>query len=392
MTMPIRQDLDAIISKEHTPVREHSGELKSYFITRNREAIQCEVVEDTPKRRFIKITDKSNPLFDKQLRVHPKGVAYGKIYPRIFQASRQLTESDFFEYKGRLLLKKDGFHALTPVEETYIFQPITSQLIDSVLASDKMLITGGAGTGKTSHIEQIAARINQPEIRVNLNGETRIGDFLGKIHVEGGRTFWKDGVLPIAMKMGYWLVLDEIDMAEPNILSLLHPVLEDHGRLVLKENDGEVIHPHPNFRIFATANSIGSMQSKADAYTGTSTMNEAFLDRWHILEMPPMEPKVEIKVLSSKVPGLRRRSVKNIVQFANLIRNGRDSEVQTTLTFSTRRCLQWAQKMALYRDPIKSAESVFLYKVSQEEKDWVIRTIKTVFATKHKEKKEKDEE
>lgn len=366
--------------------------MKNYFITRNREALECEVVEDTPKRRFIKITDKASPLFEKQLRVHPRGVAYGKIYPRIHEADWQLTQDDFFEYKGRLLLKKKDFNPLTPKAETYIFQPITSQLIDSILCCDKMLITGEAGTGKTSHIEQIAARINQPVIRINLNGESRIGDFLGKIHVEGGRTFWKDGVLPTAMKNGYWLILDEIDMAEPNILSLLHPVLEDQGRLVLKESDGEVVNPHGDFRIFATANSVGSMQGKADAYAGTSTMNEAFIDRWHILEMEPMQPKVEIKVLSSKIPNLRRRSIKNIVQFANLIRNGKDSEVQTTLTFSTRRCLQWAQKMALYRDAIKSAESVFLYKVSKEEKEWVVRTIKTVFATKHREKKEEKED
>lgn len=366
--------------------------MKSYFITRDRQTIECDIIEDTPKRRFIQITDKSNPLFEKKVRVHPRGVAYGQIYPRIFESDYPLTSDDFFEYKGRLLLRNREPHELTPkVEETYVFQPITSQLIDSILCSDKMLITGEAGTGKTSHIEQIAARINQPVIRINLNGESRIGDFLGKIHVEGGRTFWKDGVLPTAMKSGYWLILDEIDMAEPNILSLLHPVLEDEGRLVLKEDDGEVVRPHPEFRIFGTANSIGSMQSKADAYAGTSTMNEAFLDRWHILEMPSMLEKVEVKVIASKVPHLRKRSVRNIVKFANLIREGADSEVQTTLTFSTRRCLQWAQKMALYRDALKSAESVFLYKVSKEEKQWVIETIKTVFASKRKKTKEKEE-
>jgi cobaltochelatase CobS len=366
--------------------------VKNYFITRDRQAVECEILEDSPKRRFIKITDKASPLFDKHLRVHPNGVAYGKIYPRVHEADWQLNQDDFFEYKGRLLLKKKEHNPLVPKAETYIFQPITSQLVDSILSGDKMLITGESGTGKTSHVVQIAARINQPIIRINLNGESRIGDFLGKIHVEGGRTFWKDGVLPVAMKAGYWLILDELDMAEPNILSLLHPVLEDDGRLVLKESDGEVVDPHPNFRIFATANSIGSMQNRADAYTGTSIMNEAFLDRWHILEMAPMEPKVEIKVLASKVPSLRRRSIKNIVQFANLIRNGKDSEVQTTLTFSTRRCLQWARKMALYRDAVRSAESVFLYKVGSDEKEWVIRTIKTVFATKRKEQKDEKEE
>jgi len=107
--------------------------------------------------------------------------------------------------------------------------------------------------------------------------------------------------------------------------------------------------------------------------------------------MPSMLEKVEVKVIASKVPHLRKRSVRNIVKFANLIREGADSEVQTTLTFSTRRCLQWAQKMALYRDALKSAESVFLYKVSKEEKQWVIETIKTVFASKRKKTKEKEE-
>lgn len=362
--------------------------MKKWFLTRQREFVECEIVEENPKKRLIKIIEPGHELENKTIKIWGEKIAGGKLYPRLFTASERPME--YFEYKGRILLKKSGNNPLVPKEEPYLFQPITSQLIDSIISSDKMLLTGESGTGKTSHIEQLAAKINQPTIRVNLNGETRIGDFLGKIHVEGGKTFWKDGILPIAMKQGFFLILDEIDMGESNILSLLHPVLEDQGRLVLKENDGEVIYPHSDFRIFATANSVGSMQSRSDAYTGTSTMNEAFLDRWHILEVPYMASKIEIKVIATKVPALRKRSIKNIVQFANLVRNSKSDGIN--LKVSPRMCIQWARKMALYRDPIKAAESVFLFKINAEEKEWVVRTIKTVFATKHKEPKEEKED
>jgi len=364
--------------------------MKKWFLTRQREFLECEIVEENPKKRTIKIIELGHELENKILKIFGEKVAGGNLYPRVFFSDEK--PKDYFEYKGRILLKKLENNSLIPREEAYLFQPITSQIIDSIIAGDKVLLTGEAGVGKSSSIEQLSARINQPTVRINLNGESRIGDFLGKIHVEGGRTFWKDGVLPTAMKNGHFIIIDEVDMCESNILSLLHPVLEDGGRLVLKENDGEVIHPHPDFRIFATANSIGSMQGRADAYTGTATMNEAFLDRWHILEMPPLDVKTETRIIKLKIPQLRSKLAKNIVQFANLVRSAANSNEGINFKVSTRACLQWAKKMALYRDPIKSAESVFLFKVSSEDKDWIVRTIKTVFATKRREEKEEKED
>jgi cobaltochelatase CobS len=265
-------------------------------------------------------------------------------------------------------------------------------VVDSIIQGDKVLLTGEAGTGKTSMIEQIAARINQPVLRVNLNGETRIGDFLGKLNVVNGEkgsvTHWTDGILPTAMKKGYWLILDEIDMGEPNILSLLHPVLEPNGRLILKENNGEEVKPHPDFRIFGTANGVGSQANRSDTYAGVNSMNEAFLDRWHIITMPNMDAKTEIKVLKDRYPLLAPKFAKRIVQFANTIRKGAlEGGQSVAMTFSTRRALQWAEKLALYRNPRKSAEAVFLCKVTPEDRAVLEKLIETIFGSGRRSKK-----
>jgi cobaltochelatase CobS len=192
------------------------------------------------------------------------------------------------------------------------------------------------------------------------------------------------------MKKGYWLILDEIDMAEPNILSLLHPVLEPHGRLVLKENKGEEVVPHPTFRIFGTANGIGSQMNRSDTYAGVNQMNEAFLDRWHIITMPSLSEKVEIKVLRDRVPNLLPKHAKRIVQFANMVRKGLENQ-SVSATFSTRRCLQWAEKLALYRNPMKAAEAVFLCKVSPEDRGVLEKQIQVVFGGKRSRKTQVDE-
>lgn len=363
--------------------------MKHYFLTRKREFLECEILTDTPKKREVKITESGNKLSGKTMRVEPEGVAKGRLYPRVFHATKKPKE--FFEYNGRVLLHQGESDYLVPKAESYRFQKITATVIDSILVGDKVLLTGEAGTGKTSMITQLAARTNQPVLRVNLNGETRMADFIGRMNVVNGEkgsiTEWVDGILPTAMRHGYWLILDEVDFAQPEILSLLHPVLEPNGTLVVKENKGEEIKPHPNFRLFGTANSIGSMAHRGDTYSGTQTMNEAFMDRWHIITVPSMDDKTEVKVLRERVPTLQNKYAKRIVQFANMIRKGKEGNV-VNMTFSTRRVLQWAEKTALYRNPYKGAEAVFLEKVSPEDKAVLLKNMALVFGSGRKKKAE----
>lgn len=368
--------------------------MKNFYLTRDRQLVECEVVKEGRTRRTIKITEKGHKLNGKHKTLPPDGVAVGKLYPRVFKAEH--APADFLEVEGRILLKTGNkSNYMVPDQTSYAFQKTTMAVIDSIHAGDKVLLTGEAGTGKTSMIEQIAARIGQPVLRVNLNGETRISDFLGRLNVvasdKGSETHWVDGILPTAMKQGYWLILDEIDMAEPNILSLLHPVLEPNGRLVLKENKGEEVKPHPSFRIFGTANGIGSQMNRSDTYAGVNQMNEAFLDRWHIITMPSLSEKVEIKVLRDRVPNLLPKHAKRIVQFANMVRKGLENQSVST-GFSTRRCLQWAEKLALYRHPLKAAEAVFLCKVSPEDRVVLEKQIQVVFGGKRSRKSQVDKD
>ena len=351
---------------------------KHFFLDRKKQFVECELISATSHKRTIKVLEGLNQ--GKTKTVHPEGAAWGKLYPRLFETSEKPT--DFFMFKGRVLMKMGSTdHAHSPKADfNYRFQPFLSHIIDSVNSRENCLLTGGTGVGKTTHIEQLAARINQPVIRVNFNGETRMSDFIGKTHVTDGKTYWVDGVLPLAMKEGYWLLLDEIDFADPAVLSLLHPVLEENPCLVLKENKGEVVRPHPNFRVFATANSIGAQQDNASQFSGTNHMNEAFLDRWQIILVPNLSLKEELKVVKSKVSGVKGRWAKRIVEFAHKVRERKLEGIEfSSDSFSTRRVLAWAKKTALLRSPIQGAKLSWLDKMPLSEHETITRILELHF-------------
>lgn len=369
-------------------IKERKGEnmsSKNFFLTRDKNLVQCEVVETTAHRRKIKILE--GELKDKIKTVHPEGVAWGNSYPRLFTVSEKPVT--LFSYKGRSLVglpAQKNNNLIPEVRENYRFQKFVAHVIDSIHLNQAVLLSGGTGVGKTTHISQLAARINQPLLRINFNGETRLSDLIGKNQVINGETVWCDGVLPQAMRHGYWLLLDELDFADPAVLSLLHPVIEDQPMLVLKENKGEVIKPHPNFRLFATANSIGAMQERASAYQGTNQMNEAFLDRWQVIFVDNLSEKDELRVVRDEVPGLKSRWAKKIVQFAQSVRNKTLEEnfEFSGDNFSTRRVLAWAKKTALLRSPIDGAKLAWLDKMNRSEQDVILRILETHFGRKQK--------
>jgi cobaltochelatase CobS len=265
------------------------------------------------------------------------------------------------------------------LNEGYVFRPITDDVCQDILEDKKVMFVGHTGTGKTSLPEQLAARMNQSVLRVNMNGQTTIGDFVGMWTVKGGETVWVDGTLPKAMREGAWLIVDELDFAEPAILSVLNAILEPNGALMLKEKGHEIVKPHKDFRVFATANGVGCMASYRGLYQGTNLMNEAFLDRWRVYHVDYMAPEDEIKAIIGTIPRMKgkERIAGVIVRVANMIRESFKNE-EIACTFSTRRMLDWADLMIRYKDdpqaPFRAAESSIFSKVSKEDAE-VIRGI-----------------
>lgn len=358
--------------------------VKHYFLNRHKEFVEVELLQTHGKRRIIKILEGKGK--GKTKAIHPEGQAWGKIYPRLFTADKK--PSDFFVFKGRVLMKFKDSDCVPTVDPYYRFQPFLTHVIDSVNSRDNLLLTGGTGVGKTTHIEQLAARCNQSLLRVNFNGETRLSDFIGKLQVVKGETRWVDGILPMAMRKGMWLLLDEIDFADPSVLSLLHPVLEENPMLVLKENQGEVIRPHPNFRVFATANSIGGMADRAATYTGTNAMNEAFLNRWQILMVPSLPMDEEIQVLKTKVKAIKNRWAKRIVEFAEKVRSRQVDGINFSSDnlFSTRVVLSWAKKTALHQSPIEGARLAWLDRLPSSEHEAVVKILELHFGNQKRER------
>ncbi len=260
------------------------------------------------------------------------------------------------------------------VNNAYYFDEHAADVAMDVNERKNVMLVGHTGSGKTSLVYQLAARTNNSVLRSNLNGQTTIGDFVGLWTVKGGETVWVDGLLPMAMRMGYWLILDEIDFAEPAILAVMNDVLEAGGKLTLKEKGHEIIEPHPNFRIFATANSVGCMQNFRHLYQGTNIMNEAFLDRWRCYVVNYLTKEQEAEVIVNTVPRLKNSKRPQGAQevataIATVAAMAREAFVKEEIscTFSLRRVLDWTEQLARHGDVLKAAKHSIFSKISKDD-------------------------
>jgi len=294
------------------------------------------------------------------------------------------VSKDEIDFCGVKLSKvKGGSTSLIPkVNPAYHFPEFASGVASDMIENKRVMLVGHTGCGKSSLIEQMAARIGQPCLRVNMNGQTTIGDFVGLYTVKGGETVWVDGALPLAMRNGYWLIIDELGFAESAILSVLNYVLEPNGKLTLKEKGHEIVEPHANFRLFATDNAAGCMSDYRSLYQGTNLMNEAFMDRWRVYHVDYLPAEEEAKVLAASVPRMTIKIATHLVKVANMVREAFRKE-EISCTFSLRRLIDWSELMIRYRDPVKAAGPSIFSKTSRQDAE-VIKAIieRTMLANK----------
>lgn len=265
-----------------------------------------------------------------------------------------------------------------PVDPGFLFEPkLAAQILISLRDAEKILLVGPTGCGKSSLVEQLAAHLNWPLIRVAASGGLTESDLVGEWVVRNGETVFNYGFLPRAMKMGAICLIDEIDGIEPSVAFAIHQVMEDRGRLVLLQNGGEVVEPHENFRLVTTANTLGDGDD-AGLYTGTRVLNAGFLDRFaSIFRMSYLPEVEEVAVLQARVPSYSPQLAHKLVSVASEIRAGYKQHT-INYTFSTRRLIDLARKHEQLGDFSMALQLAVLNRLSQESSQVVFEVCQRV--------------
>lgn len=278
------------------------------------------------------------------------------------------------------------------VDEAYQFDSATTQaILAGFMFNKRVLVHGYHGTGKSTHIEQVAARLNWPCLRVNLDGHISRLDLLGRdvIALKDGQQIseFQSGVLPWAMEHGVALVLDEYDAGRPDVMFVIQRVLEDDGRLTLLEQN-RVIQPHPHFRLFATANTIG-LGDSTGLYHGTNALNQGQLDRWNIIsQLNYLGFEPELSILQAKYPKYvkEKRQAESMVAFAELTRTGFMAGDLSTV-MSPRTVLNWAENISIFGDLQKALDFTFTNRCETDEQPLLHEYYERCFAKEFHDKK-----
>ena len=277
-------------------------------------------------------------------------------------------------------LKVEGFSKkneyVPDIDKHYKFdRDTTLAIIAGFKYNKKVIIHGYHGTGKSTHIEQIAARLNWPCIRVNLDSHISRIDLIGKdaIVLKNNKqvTEFQEGILPWSMQNPVALVFDEYDAMRPDVAFLMTKVLEAEGGLTLLEKN-KVIKPNNYFRLFATANTIG-LGDTTGLYTGTQQINQAQLDRWNIvttLNYLSLENEMEIILAKNKNfnNSKGKEKISNMIKVASLTRKGFIAGDISTL-MSPRTVLHWAENTQIFKDIGYAFRVTFLNKCDEIEKN-----------------------
>ena len=291
--------------------------------------------------------------------------------------SHKVEVSKIFNIDSKMSVK--GFEEKTEwvpeIDDGYIFDKETTL---SILAgfnhNRRVMVQGFHGTGKSTHIEQIAARLNWPCVRINLDSHISRIDLLGKdaIKLKEGKqiTEFQEGMLPWSIQNPVALVFDEYDAGRPDVMFVIQRILEVEGKLTLLDQN-KVIKPHPSFRLFATTNTVG-LGDVTGLYHGTQQINQGQMDRWHILStLNYLDANQELKVVLSKVSEFNTNKNQeiliNMIKLANLTRSGFENG-DISILMSPRTVISWAQNYKIFKDVVDSFKLTFLNKCDDLEK------------------------
>jgi cobaltochelatase CobS len=261
------------------------------------------------------------------------------------------------------------------VDPDYLFDRTTTLAILAGFARNRrVIVTGYHGTGKSTHIEQVAARLNWPCVRVNLDSHISRVDLIGKdaIVIRDGKqvTEFRDGMLPWALQHNVALCFDEYDAGRPDVMFVIQRVLEVSGKLTLLDQN-KVIRPHPAFRLFATANTVG-LGDTTGLYHGTQQINQGQMDRWSIvttLNYLPHDNEVEIVLAKAQTyrTAEGRDTINKMVRVADLTRNAfMNGDISTVM--SPRTVITWAENADIFRDLAFAFRVTFLNKCDELER------------------------
>ncbi len=261
------------------------------------------------------------------------------------------------------------------IDTDYRFDPQTTLAILAGFSHNRrVMVQGYHGTGKSTHIEQVAARLNWPCIRVNLDSHISRIDLVGKdaIVLQDGKqiTEFKEGILPWALQHPTALVFDEYDAGRPDVMFVIQRVLEVEGKLTLLDQN-RVIKPHPAFRLFATTNTIG-LGDTTGLYHGTQQINQGQMDRWNIVTtLNYLEHDAEVDIVLSKEPTWRteegRKLISQMVAVAELTRAGFVNG-DISVVMSPRTVITWAENTEIFGDPAFAFRVSFLNKCDEMER------------------------
>jgi cobaltochelatase CobS len=273
-------------------------------------------------------------------------------------------------------------------DSAYRFDRDTTLAILAGFAHNRrVMIQGYHGTGKSTHIEQVAARLNWPCIRINLDSHISRIDLIGKdaIVLRDGKqvTEYREGMLPWALQHPCALVFDEYDAGRPDVMFVIQRILEVEGKLTLLDQN-RVIHPHPAFRLFSTANTIG-LGDTTGLYHGTQQINQGQMDRWNIVATLNYLPhKDEVGIVLAKAPAYDtpagREKVGAMVRLADLTRAGFiNGDISTVM--SPRTVITWAENTSIFGDIAFAFRVTFLNKCDEVERPTVAEYYQRCFGT-----------